>query len=32
MSQKISRADVAAWMVQAATSVQYSRRSVAITG
>jgi uncharacterized protein YbjT (DUF2867 family) len=32
MSQKISRADVAGWMVQAATSVQYSRRSVAITG
>jgi uncharacterized protein YbjT (DUF2867 family) len=32
MSQKIARTDVAAWMVQAATSVQYSRRSVAITG
>lgn len=32
MSQRISRADVAAWMVQAATSDQYSRRSVGITG
>jgi uncharacterized protein YbjT (DUF2867 family) len=32
MSQKISRANVAAWMVQAATGDQYSRRSVAITG
>jgi uncharacterized protein YbjT (DUF2867 family) len=32
MSQKISRADVAAWMVQAATDVQHSRRGVAITG
>src|SRR5437899_8049125 len=32
LSQKISRADVAAWMVQAATSVQHSRRSVGITG
>jgi hypothetical protein len=32
MSQKISRADVAAWMIQAATDVQYSRRGVAITG
>jgi uncharacterized protein YbjT (DUF2867 family) len=30
--QKISRADVAAWMVQAATAVQYSRRAVGITG
>ncbi|HEV2033243.1 MAG TPA: NAD(P)-binding oxidoreductase [Candidatus Dormibacteraeota bacterium] len=32
MSQKISRADVAAWMVQTATALQYSRRSVGITG
>jgi len=32
MSQKISRADVAAWMVQAAAGVQYSRRAVGITG
>jgi uncharacterized protein YbjT (DUF2867 family) len=32
MSEKISRADVAAWMVQAATGVQHSRRGVAITG
>jgi uncharacterized protein YbjT (DUF2867 family) len=32
MSEKISRADVAAWMVQAATEVQHSRRGVAITG
>jgi uncharacterized protein YbjT (DUF2867 family) len=32
MSQKISRADVAAWMIQAATSDQQSRRSVGITG
>lgn len=32
MSQKISRADVAAWMVQAATSAQHNRRSVGITG
>lgn len=32
MSQKISRADVAAWMIQAATSEQQSRRTVAITG
>ena len=31
-SQKISRADVAAWLVQAATGVQYSRRTVGITG
>jgi uncharacterized protein YbjT (DUF2867 family) len=30
--QKISRADVAAWMVQAATAVQYRRRAVDITG
>jgi uncharacterized protein YbjT (DUF2867 family) len=32
MSQKISRADVAAWMLQAASGDQYSRGSVAITG
>jgi uncharacterized protein YbjT (DUF2867 family) len=32
MSQKISRADVAAWLVQAATGVQYSRRAIGITG
>jgi uncharacterized protein YbjT (DUF2867 family) len=32
MSQKISRADVAAWMVEAATGAQYARRSVGITG
>jgi uncharacterized protein YbjT (DUF2867 family) len=32
MSQKISRADVAAWMIQAATSDQHSRRSVGIAG
>jgi len=32
MSQKISRADVATWMIQAATSDQQSRRSVGITG
>jgi putative NADH-flavin reductase len=32
MSQKISRADVATWMVQAATSDQHSRHSVGITG
>jgi uncharacterized protein YbjT (DUF2867 family) len=32
MSQKISRGDVAAWMIQAATDVQHSRRGVAITG
>jgi len=32
MSQKISRADVAAWMIEAATSDQQSRRSVGITG
>jgi len=31
MSQRISRADVAAWMVQAATDDQSSRRSVGIT-
>jgi uncharacterized protein YbjT (DUF2867 family) len=32
LSQKISRADLAAWMVEAATGAQYSRRSVGITG
>ncbi len=32
MSEKISRADVAAWMVKAATGVQHSRDSVGITG
>src|SRR3984893_11923802 len=32
LSQKISRADVAAWMGQAATGVQHSRHSVGITG
>jgi uncharacterized protein YbjT (DUF2867 family) len=32
MSDKISRADVAAWMVQAATGAQHSRSSVGITG
>lgn len=32
MSQKISRADVAAWMLQAATSDQQSRQTVGITG
>jgi uncharacterized protein YbjT (DUF2867 family) len=32
MSDRISRADVAAWLVQTATGAQYSRRSVAITG
>jgi uncharacterized protein YbjT (DUF2867 family) len=32
MSAKISRADVAAWLVQAATGVQYSRSGVGITG
>jgi uncharacterized protein YbjT (DUF2867 family) len=32
LSQKISRADVAAWMVEAATTVQHSRSSVGITG
>ena len=29
---RISRSDVAAWLVQAATSTQYSRRSVGISG
>jgi uncharacterized protein YbjT (DUF2867 family) len=32
MSQKISRADVAAWMVEAAASAQYTRHAVGITG
>lgn len=32
LSQKISRADLAAWMVEVATGVQYSRRGVGITG
>jgi uncharacterized protein YbjT (DUF2867 family) len=32
MSERISRADVAAWMVQAATGVEHSRRGVGITG
>jgi uncharacterized protein YbjT (DUF2867 family) len=32
MSRKISRADVAAWMIEAATSDQKSGRSVGITG
>jgi uncharacterized protein YbjT (DUF2867 family) len=32
MTQKISRADVAAWMIEAATGVQHSRSSVGITG
>ncbi len=32
LSHKIARADVAAWLVQAATSPQTSRRSVSITG
>ena len=32
MSEKISRADVAAWMVEVATSPQYSRSGVGITG
>ena len=32
LTQKISRADVAAWMVQAATGVEHSRSSVGITG
>ena len=32
MSQKISRADVAMWLIQAATSRQSSSRSVRITG
>lgn len=32
MSERVSRANVAAWMVQAATGVQHSRSSVGITG
>jgi uncharacterized protein YbjT (DUF2867 family) len=32
MSEKISRADVAAWMLQTATGVQHSRHGVGITG
>jgi uncharacterized protein YbjT (DUF2867 family) len=32
MSERISRADVAAWMIQAATTDQQSRRTVGITG
>jgi uncharacterized protein YbjT (DUF2867 family) len=32
LSQKISRADLAAWMVEAATGAQFSRRAVGITG
>ena len=32
MSEKISRADVATWLVQAAAGDQYSRRTVGITG
>ena len=32
MSERISRADVAAWLVQAAASVQQIRRSIGITG
>ena len=32
LSQKISRADLAAWMVEAATSDQHGRRGVGITG
>ena len=32
LSERISRADVAAWMVQAATDIQHSRRGVGITG
>jgi NAD(P)H-binding len=32
LSQKVLRADVAAWMIEAATSDHQSRRSVGITG
>jgi len=32
LSHRITRTDVAAWLVQAATSPQVSRRSVSITG
>jgi uncharacterized protein YbjT (DUF2867 family) len=32
MSERISRANVAAWMIEAATGAQYSRRAVGITG
>jgi uncharacterized protein YbjT (DUF2867 family) len=32
MSERISRGDVAAWMLQAATEVHHSRRGVGITG
>jgi uncharacterized protein YbjT (DUF2867 family) len=32
LSEKVSRADVAAWLVQAATGVEHSRSSVGITG
>src|SRR6266851_1278916 len=32
LSHRIARADVAAWLVQAATSTQSSRRTVSITG
>src|SRR3989441_8739003 len=32
MSERISRADVAAWLVQAAASLQQIRRSIGITG
>ncbi len=32
LSHRIARADVAAWLVQAATSPQTSRRSISITG
>jgi putative NADH-flavin reductase len=32
LSQKISRADLAAWMLDAATGAQYSRRAIGITG
>jgi len=32
MSERISRADVAAWMVEAAAGDQYNGRSIGITG